>query len=238
MPPEAGAEQEQDTGVERLLAKIEPLLAKGDNAALVTLVKEYGHDNADLRARNRELTRDLKAAQGKVKDGDVVLSGEDAKAFTALQKLDVPLKDLPAKLTEALALAKENAGFKLDGVVDEAAKAHGWNPKVLKGLVRLNQLSLDKQTTKGLDGEKVESWVVMPAVEDDDPIPLAEYVDEHLGDFRDALAGAEAARKSDREPPVPSGPRMVRQKSGDGGPGKGVTTAELEADVRSRLPRV
>jgi hypothetical protein len=233
MPPDAGAEQEQDAGLERLLTKIEPLLAKGDSAALVSLVKEYGHDNADLRARNRELNRELKAAQGKVKDGDLILTGEDAKTWALLGKLQVPVKDLPARLTAAEQALKENADYKRDNVAEEAAAALNWNPRVLKGLVRLNQLTLEKQTTKTEDGEKAVQFVIPGPTEEDDPIPLTEYVEQHLGDFRDALAGAEAARKSDREAPTP-GRQHVRQQSGDLGRGKGVTDAQLDEELRQR----
>lgn len=247
MPPEAGAELEaqQDAAMERLSAKLAKAATGSDTTALKEIVQEFYRDAVDLRTRNRELTNELKAAKGKVKEGDIVITGDDAKSWAEFRKLDIPAKDIPTRLAAAETALKENAAFKLDGISDEAAAAHKWNPKVLRALVRLNNLKLDVALEPDPDGEQDESGkkekkrtvVVLGEKEDDEAVPLDEYVDEHLGDFRDALAGAEAARSSDREPP-PSGPRMVRQKSGESGSGKGVNQQELEAEIRGRLPRV
>jgi hypothetical protein len=241
MSADAATEQQQDGGgdaaMERLSAKLAKAAGGADLAGLKEIVQDFYRDAVDLRTKNRELSRERDDLKKRLpKDGDVVLTGDEAKAMTALRKLDVPLTELPKKLAEGQTAATENAAFKRDSTVEQAAKALGWNATVLKGLVRLNGLAIDKQTTKGQDGEKVDSWVVMPAEDagDDDPTPLAEYVEQHLGDFRDALAGPEAGRKSDREPPTPSGPRMVRQRSGESGPGKGVTDAQVETDLRTR----
>jgi hypothetical protein len=253
MSPDAGAEQgqgqQQDESLEKLGRKLASAAGTTDLGALKGIVEDFYRDAVDLRVRNREVVRERDELKKRLpKEGDVVLSGEDAKSFAAIQKLGVPLKDVSARLESGARALEENAGYKQGERAQVAADLLGWNPKILNSLVKLNRLNLDFKeevdaeadvdATTGRRPKKKIPVVIVPGdgEDEEDEVPLAEYVDEHLGDFRDALAGAEAARKGEQGSPSGSEPanRMIRQRSGEQGRTKGMSEAELDAQLRKR----
>lgn len=81
-------------------------------------------DNFKVRERLRTALDAQKVAEekgGKVKDGDVILTGDDAKHYAEFLKLGVALKDLPAQLTERTTLLTAKAEQDAEGVSEKAA---------------------------------------------------------------------------------------------------------------------
>lgn len=248
-PPAKGKDDaEREAGLERLAGK----MAKAETAnEWKSLVQEFYTNAVDDRVKNRELRRELDTLRGKTPGAeDVVLKGDDAKAYRAAliacEKAGVALKDVPAKLTEGLAAAQKAAGFDRDALVEEAAQEYGWNIKAAKGVVRLHDLKLEKALVPHPEGEKGEdgrvkkvSMVVVKAAKDgEDPTPLDEYVEHHLGDFRDVLAVPETGRGRTTETPPAKGPqpqRFLRQSSGEEKPGKGVSDEDYDARKRGEV---
>lgn len=249
MADEPNKDGKDDTGHDAALERMSDKLAKAagsaDIGALKEIVQGFYHDAVDLRAKNRELARELTTAKGQVKPGDVVLTGDDAKSWAAFQKIGIPAAELSTRLTEGAAATQKMVVLERDRVADDIAKITGQNPGALRGLVRLQNLNVAIQEqadpSGAVDGEgkkkKVRVPVVLVAGEKEGEttaVPWDEYADAHLGDFRDVLAGSEAERNGSRETPTLSQPRIVRQKSGEQGRTSSVTDQQLEEQIASR----
>lgn len=240
--PGENQDGQPDKGLEKLTAKLAELAGAGNDASgLKALVTEFYHDNVDLRSKNRDLNVQLREAKGKIKDGDVILTGDDAKTWQTIQKIGIPAAEISTKLTEGSAAQQKLAIYDRDKVAEEAAKLVGYKASGLKGVVRVENLNLevrevpDPAGTRDAEGrvKKIRVPYVIPGGDNAEPVPLEEYAEQHLGDFRDVLAGSEAERNGNREPPAPQGPRIVRQRSGER-PGSGVSDEQIAADVRAR----
>lgn len=236
-----GSEGGHDAALEKLAGKLADAAGKNDVTALQAIVRDFYHDAVDLRTKNRELARENTQLKGKVKDGDIVLTGEEAKEYTALVKgsQGMKLSEIPKALADGTAATSELTTVKRDKVADQLAKIVGHNAPLVRSLVRLHQLNIEVRKvpdpTGARDAEgkvkQVEQAVVIPAGDKAEPVQWTEYVEQNLGDFREALAGSEAERNGNREPPAP---RIPRQVSGENGRGKGVTDDQLDAQVRQR----
>jgi hypothetical protein len=238
--------QEHDAALDKMADKLAKAAGSADVGALKEIVQGFYHDAVDLRAKNRELNGQLGELRKKLpKDGELVLAAADAKVYAEIQKTGIPLAELPKRLTEGEAAKVEVQSVRMDKTADEVAKLTGHNAPLLRSLTRLHKLNLQIQETADPNGatnpdgskKKIRSAVVVPKGEDGKdaaPVPWDEYVEQNLGDFREALAGSEAERNGNREPPA--GPRIVRQRSGELGPGAGVTDAAIAEEVRRRHP--
>jgi hypothetical protein len=235
-------EPQGDEALEKLAGKLADAAGKNDVSALQTIVRDFYRDAVDLRTKNRELNTQLKDLGKRLpKDGEVILSGADAKAYAEFQKLGIPTAELTKKLADGSAAQGRVAEYERDQTAYKAAELAGYKAKALRQIVRLHNLNLqladipDPSGARDEDGKvrKVRSPVVIPEGENAEAIPLTEYVDEHLGDFRDVLAVSEAERTR-REPPTQQGPRVIRQKAGESGAGRGVPDEQIAAEIRSR----
>jgi len=230
------AEETHDAALEKLSEKLAKAAGSSDVGPLKEIVQQFYHDAVDLRTKNRELTRELAAAKGKIKDGDVVLTGDDAKAWQAIQKLNIPAGEISKKLTEGVEAQQKLGVYERDRVADAIAELTGQNAKALRGIVKLHNLNVQIQEVPDPSGardaegkaKKVKRAVVIPVGDKAEPIEWDEYVEQNLGDFREVLAGSESERNGNREPPAP---RITRQRSGDGGGARGVTTEQLEREI-------
>jgi hypothetical protein len=232
---------EHDKALEKMADKLAKAAGSADVGALKEIVQGFYHDAVDLRAKNRELNTQLAEVKKKLpKDGELVLSGDDAKQYTELVKgaHGMKLSDIPKALADGSAASSELSAVKRDKVAEQIAKLTGQSAPLLKSLVRLHKLNIevrkvpDPSGAKDGDGKvkQIEQAVVIPEGDKALPVQWDEYVEQNLGDFREALAGSEAERNGNREPPAP---RIIRQTAGENG-SKGVTDAELEQQVRQR----
>lgn len=118
-------------------------------------------DNKRVRDRNATLRAENTALKAKVPaDGAVILTGDTAKEYQALAAAGVPLKDIPAKLTEGKTAAeglakltkKENAR-EAAALMDDGA---GWDVDVLVDRLERDGLHLEITTaTEKVDGQDV-----------------------------------------------------------------------------------
>ena len=161
------------------------------SAALAVVVGE----NYDLRdwRRNAESTiAELK--KSKPKDGAVVLSADDAKAFAEFQALGLNPADVRSGLTERDTLKGQVAETTLKDLAHDAAKAAGYtNGRVLFEQVKSRGLALSMKD-ETVNGATVRVPYVTPSGEGQQAVRLGEYVDRELSDYIPALrAGAGAA---------------------------------------------
>jgi hypothetical protein len=125
----------------------------GDAMKMAERLSERENDNYDLREKNRQLKQELDEAKKKlVPDGAVVLTGDDAAAWAAYQKLGKP-GDLEKALGERDAASQELTSLKRMDAVRKAAAAEKLNPDALAALPNLPDLIIkdvkeDKETVQ------------------------------------------------------------------------------------------
>lgn len=194
------------TDAERNLTR---LLEKHKGDAM-SLAAQLLSENAGLREDRRTLTSERDALKAKVPaEGAIVLTGDDAKAFTDLTA-KVPLKDLPTRLGEAEAATGKLRTLERQALFRQAADAHGMRPSVLERLAGPD-LTLEL-TEVEKDGKKVPVARVKDA--DGTLRPLDEYARAAWADFLPAL-------KADQQHAAPqAGTSFVAQR-GAGDPPRG-----------------
>jgi hypothetical protein len=188
-----------------LLRQLEGLVAKnnGDPMAVIKLLFEDNYQvrlvNRKLREKNDEL---VKAA---VPDGALVLTGDQAKQYQALQQLAIPLTEIPATLDAGqTALGKLGRYERLE-VARKAAELVGYRPEAAEILVERAErdgLRLEIATVEQtVDGKKMTRDVARVRPVDDDkaqPTDLGDYADAHWTLYLPAL-------KAEATPPGQAG---------------------------------
>lgn len=161
--------------------------AGGDPTEVITKLLNETHD---LRAKNRELRRDLDKVRAEQKDA-VILTGDDKARWEQLSKLEGDPKEIAARLTkggEAEAKLAELTERERDR---EAAEAAGFKPSVLSDLRRTRGLALEMRDVQVEEnGKKVTRKLphVRPASDEQAQwAPLTEYAEQHLADYLPAL---------------------------------------------------
>lgn len=152
------------------------------------LLKENFRVREKLRvASDRATAAEAKAST--VKDGDIVLTGEDAKAWAEVKKLNVQLKDIPTQLAERTALQAEKAERDGEKVVEEVATMLDLpNARALRRLVKAEGLTVSIETVKVRqdDGKMVEERVPhvrkRGAAADAKPEPLTDVLERDYAD--------------------------------------------------------
>lgn len=159
-----------------------------DLGKLVTdALAKHGDNTSALKAiiaDNYALKDDLKAARAAApKEGSIVLSGDDAKAWGAYQSLGKP-SDLRKITDEHGTLSAENAGLKWGEVIRTVADKAGVKPAVLKTLAAPT-LVFGETKIKGKDGK--ETAVVTVKDGEAEPVPFDDYAAAKWGEFLPAL---------------------------------------------------
>jgi hypothetical protein len=179
-------------------------LAADFDRELRDALDERESENAKLRQKNRQLTNALEEAEGaKPQEGAVVLTGEAAVAYAALQKRGA-LADVVKRLEAADTEAQELAGLRRERSVRDVAELAGYKPKVLAMLLAANPALVLEVTEK--DGAKVAT-----VKDGEKAVPLADYAASNWSDMLPALTTTPVAAA-----PKPAAP-AIGQGAGAGG---------------------
>lgn len=157
----------------------------------IALARLLHGENHDLRQKNADL-------RGKVPtDGSVVLSGDQAKEWSAYQALGKP-EDLRKTVREHPDLAAKVSAFEREKEVAGIGQIAGMKPSVLQLLADRDRVAFEVREgkEKGKDGKPTQ--VVMVKAGDADPVPLDDYAAKHWSDLLPSLkpdAGTQAQRR-------------------------------------------
>lgn len=167
------------------------LLAQKNNDA-TALASQLFDENYQLRTKNRELSERLP------KDGSVVLSSDEAKAFKAFQDLGVDPKDVKKALDRLPTLEKENRELAKMESLREVADL-GIDGSKLKLSVLRDQLSskfpdaiITFKEEKDKDGKTVKSAFVKKSEKDSEQ-SFKEFADAELADYLPSLKVSQEA---------------------------------------------
>lgn len=173
-----------------LLARIGRLVERegGTDGAISKLLGE----NAEYRARIRELEQETTTLRGKVPaDGATMLTPEDANAFEAYRQLGAP--DEVAQKIARLEADVFSTGRAVR--VQQAASVLGFDADVLSSLARgddgrqLDVVVKDEEAQQ--DGKQVTVKVPYLVV-GDEQVKVADYAERHWSKFMPSLRKAEA----------------------------------------------
>src|SRR5690606_7778893 len=116
-----------------------------DNSKLVAHLEKKNadleRDNKKYRDRLRGMQDELKAA--KPAEGAVVLSGDEAKRWTAFSKIEGDPADIAKRLDAGKAAEVKLAALTERERDREAAEAIGWKPNVLSDLRASKKIALE-----------------------------------------------------------------------------------------------
>lgn len=180
-----------------------PSKEKGGQSIADRLVARYGsaeaalarlaEENYEYREEKRTLKEQLDQATKKLPaDGAIVLTGDDAKAFTAFQALNIPLAKVGDVVKERDAAKAQIAERDREAVVREAATLAGFTkPNVLAELAKTKNLHVEiREIDVEKDGKTEKRKVphVRPADKTDAPLEaLDSFAKRELVDFLPAL---------------------------------------------------
>jgi hypothetical protein len=171
-------------------------------------VQETVETAEKLRRRLRRTEKERDEALEKVpKDGQAVLSKEDAEAIEKFKKdhPTVKLSDLPTIVKEHGDLKTKVAEREEEEQYVEAAEAMDWpNVKAVKRFLKREGLHLEFQDvrTKDDDGKTTTKRTPMVRPKNDDKaklVALDEYVDEEMPDMIDVFVKEPEERAEDEE---------------------------------------
>jgi hypothetical protein len=170
-------------------------------------------DNAKYRGRIRELKAKLQEAEDKLKtatpaEGAVVLTGDDAKRWTAFQALQKTPEEIAAALEAGETARGQLATYEWEGAARKAAQLAGLNPDALLVAPGVRDLSFEVQKVTE-DGKEVERAFVREG-KDAAPKPLGkEYVEgrDQWKPLAPALLAGEAPQQ-----PSPRGIQMTPER--------------------------
>jgi hypothetical protein len=149
---------------------VEMLVAKHGSAE--EALRVLGGDNVDYRRKLRELNEQVDELEELIPpDGAVVLTGDDAKGYTAIVEAlktrsdKLTLDKVPARLTRADELEVKLVGSEHKATVTTAAQSSKFNSDVLAGLVDdpRNPLALELRDMTVQEGAK-QTTVKVPYV--------------------------------------------------------------------------
>jgi len=163
---------------------------------------ELTEDNVTIRAKNRELQRDLEALKKQLPpDGALILSPEDAKAFETLKALGAP-DEVRQKLEQADTVAKRAADLEFSQLAGHVAELNGWNGAVFARLVKQDGATLTETSTQAEDGSTTKAYTL--TLPGGDPIAVGEYAQTHWSDFAPALKQTQKSGGNGTAEPPPA----------------------------------
>ena len=192
---------------ERVIGQLRRLMQQhgGGEQALKVLFD----DNLRIRGKYQRVRDQLTELKGKAPaEGDVVLKGEDAKAWAAIVALQVPVADVATRLKTATeAEAKLKTYERQDGA-RKAAELVGYDADVLLDRLDRDALHLEIVTsTEKVDGEDVTKQVPRVRKSADAAAQLQDltaYTDQNWIKYKPSLLKSDAASEQDR---TQSGPK-------------------------------
>jgi hypothetical protein len=139
----------------------------GENSAVATLLAEarkYRKRISELKGRVTEL-------EGQVPgEGTVLLTGDDAKAYSELQATPA---EIAQKLGQLAQLQSEQAEHARTAVLTAALEAQGWDEAKFRELVGGTAPEIEVRETEE-DGKKVKSYLVRQA-DGAEPVSLSDW---------------------------------------------------------------
>jgi hypothetical protein len=183
------AEGDDNTGggtdLGKVLESFNARLAKHTDAT--QLAQQLFTENFTLREDKRKLNSRLEAAQGKVPaDGALVLTADEAKAWTAIKELSLSPDEIKAKLQSSSESEKELSSLKRKDLMREVGDVEGYKPTVLSTLIAANIPVQIKEIEK--DGKKHRAaFVTVKENGADKEVALSDYVQTNHADFLPAL---------------------------------------------------
>jgi hypothetical protein len=184
-------------------AALDRLIAQhgtADEAAAVLYDDNFRHRQrlAGLKEQLEDKDAEITSLRGKieksgkgVKDGEVVLSAEDAKTWKELQELGLKPAEIKKQLEEGGKSAKELAEVREAEREAAVATAAGYKPGVLRTLTRDKGLYVELRevdvTTDGKTEKKKVAYVRKVTDAKEAGEPLQAYAERELKDYLPAL---------------------------------------------------
>jgi hypothetical protein len=134
--PAAGNDDDLRRDFRELLSSVKDLKPSDREERLM-------HENFTIRDRARRYRQERDdAKKGLPAAGAVVLTGDDATAYAAIQKTGVPLKDIPARVTERDTLLTEQQQRAASTLHETVAESLELNPRAFAMFMRARDLVL------------------------------------------------------------------------------------------------
>jgi len=194
----------------KVLESFNALLAKQNNDAS-GLAQRLFTENHDLREDKRKLKQSLDEATGKIPvEGSVVLSGDDAKSWAAIQELKLTPDQIKEKLQSSEAATGELATLKRQALMREVAETENYKANVLSQLLTPDQVLQIKEVETEGKKHKV-AFVIVQENGANKEIALSEFIETNHKDFLPALKVEQEANTNNK---------FVRQESSGKAPSK------------------
>jgi hypothetical protein len=209
--------------------------------------EELFRDNFKLREERRTLRQQVADLQGKMPEGSMVITKEQAAAFEAYQKLGTP-EEAAKKLEEGTAAAAKLTQMEKGTQAADAAKALKFSPEVFQKLTQLDGLEVVTKTVQ-LDGKPVSAVYLKKA--DGTEVEAIEYAKANWAPFQAALtsagdggAGGGGAGGGEGKPPADGGAGGgtswagggAAGGSGGGGGGTSVAASAVDEMLKNQAP--
>lgn len=196
-------------------------------------------ENGTKRKRIEELEKENGELKAKVPDGAVILTGEDAKKYTAAATEHGGLDGIVAKVAKTAELEAKDAKRTREDAIRQAAKAESWDPDVtaaaLSRDVEFAALSFEVRDTqrevKGANGQPTKETVKVGFVTlpDGKAVPLADWVASNAAHLTPSLTAGAASAGSNGS----VGGREHVEQRGRGG--SEVATVKTQEDHRKAV---
>lgn len=181
-------------------------------------VKDREDDNANLRAKGRELRAEIDDLTKKLPtDGSVSLSKEDALLWAAYQQLGKP-EELKKKIEDADKVAKDLEALSREETLKKAAEATNLNLEAFREVAASRNLEIELGDMVVKEGDETKTVVIAYTKNKDGAkIKLEEYVEAELKAFLPALrpANSENEEGDGQGENKPNGTTWVAQTGGN-----------------------
>lgn len=175
---------------QEITAVVDRILASQGNDARRAL-GQLADENLAYRRQRKALRQQVEQLTARLpKEGAVVLTGDDAKAWEAYKALGKP-EELKKKVDRSAELETKLADRDRQTVIDEAAGAVQYNKDVLGEEIRRRDLHLEmREVTETVNGQTVKKKVphVRPAKDEKATLePLTTYAERDMKPYLVAL---------------------------------------------------
>lgn len=235
-PGEGGGGGGENIDYARIQQGAEAFIKKwGDNmlGAVTTLMSENYQD----REQNRKLKEQIATLEGKQpKEGEVVLSKEDAAIWAAIKEATGDkVGDTVKNLKELNDLKAEKVTTERNDKIEKVAKAHGLNPKVLTQLMKDSEVRFQEVL---VEKEGKKETVLAAYIKGSDGVErgLEDHAKLAWSDFAGSLKASEGGATPPAEGGSGGGFSFVGSggASGGSGGGAGSVNSQLEGLLKSQ----
>lgn len=195
MPRELSPSEEREFAAYQALGPLEDVRAK------LGKLPKVQSEAAEQRKKVTELETENAGLKAKMPEGAVVLTGDEAKAYAAVQQSGKTLKGLNDDLGELDGLRKKDEARTREDAWRKAAKAEDFDPdRAVKALGKLEGFAalpfeVKTETVKDAKGERTDE--VGYVTVDGKSVRLAKYLQEHADFLIPGLTNGNGQGKSD-----------------------------------------